>query len=147
MKTKTWIAAGIMAAFVPMSALADGITIENAYARAGSPVAKSGAAFMEISNSGTEDDRLVSASADVAMKVELHTHIMEGDVMMMRQFEDGFIIPAGGSHLLKRGSDHVMMMGLKQPFEHGKEIEITLVFEKSGPMTIVVPIDLERGAN
>jgi copper(I)-binding protein len=144
MKPKFWIVAAV-AALLPMSAFAGDISINDAYARAGSPMAKAGAAFMEIVNGGTEDDRLVAASTDVAMKVELHTHVMDGGVMQMREVEGGFVIPAGGSHMLERGADHVMMMGLKQALEHGKEITLTLVFEKSGPMTIVVPIDLERG--
>ena len=47
-------------------------------------------------------------------------------------------------HALQRGGDHVMFMGLNQPFEDGSTISVTLVFEKSGEMTVEIPVDLNR---
>lgn len=146
MKLNTLFAAIAVAALSPLSALAGNIVVNDAYARASSPAAKAGAAFFEIINTGNEDDRLVAAESDVAMKVELHTHIKDGDVMQMRPIEGGIELPAGGEHWLKRGGDHVMLMGLKEPLLDGKEIVVTLIFEKSDPLTITIPIDLKRGA-
>lgn len=144
MKLTTLIAALAVAALAPVSALAGDIVINDAYARASSPAAKAGAAFMQIVNNGDADDRLIAAETDVAVKVELHTHIKDGDVMQMRPIEGGIVLPAGGEHWLKRGGDHVMMMGLKEPLLDGKEILVTLIFEKSEPVTITIPVDLER---
>lgn len=118
------------------------ITIKDAYARANNT--KAGAAFFIIENDG-EADRLIDARADVAMKVELHTHKDMGDgIMKMMHVPDGFEIPAGGNHALMRGGDHVMFMGLKQAFENGMMIPVTLVFEKAGEVQIEVPVDLDR---
>ncbi len=120
------------------------IEIAGAYARAAMPEAKSGAAFLRISNTGTEDDRLVSASSDIAAKTELHTHIHDAGVMKMVEVEDGFVIPAGGEHALERGGDHVMFMGLGQPMNDGEVVVVTLTFEKAGDITLEIPIDLDR---
>lgn len=121
------------------------ITIEDAYARAASPVAKSGAIFMTIQNSGTTDDRLVAASTDAAKRAELHTHIENAEgVMRMVEVEDGFPVPAGGSHTLARGGDHVMLMGLTGPLEQGANVTLTLVFEGAGEITVDVPVDNKR---
>ena len=63
-------------------AFAEGIMISDAYARTSGAMAKSGAAFMVIENHAASDDRLISASSDVAQKVELHTHKAGADGVM-----------------------------------------------------------------
>lgn len=136
------IGAGLLAA---MPAFAGSIEIHDAYARSASPAAKSGAAFMVIRNTGAEDDQLIAAASDAAMRVELHTHIADGNgVMQMRQVEGGFAVPAGGEHVLARGGDHVMMMGLNGPLNDGETVTVTLTFQKAGDMVIEVPVDLTR---
>ncbi|NBD30017.1 MAG: copper chaperone PCu(A)C [Alphaproteobacteria bacterium] len=136
---------GLTAAIaLAMPAWADGISIEDPYARAAGASAMAGAAFMTIHNDSETDDRLVAASADVSARVELHTHIADGDVMRMVEVEEGFAIPAGGMHSLERGGDHVMFMGINTPFEQGETISVTLTFEQAGDITIDIPIDNER---
>ena len=125
-------------------AIAGDIQIEDPYARAASPIAKSGAAFMQITNMGAENDTLISASTDAAMRPELHTHIMEDGVAKMREVEGGIPVMAGEMTMLQRGGFHVMLMGLTQPLTHGETITVTLVFEKAGEIVIEVPIDNER---
>lgn len=121
------------------------IMIHDAYARAAGMNAMAGAAFFEIMNMGGEDDRLISATSDISKVVELHTHIeTDGGVMQMRKVEGGFPIAAGESHMLMRGGDHVMFMGLNGAMEHGTTITVTLVFEKAGEMVVEIPVDLER---
>ncbi len=108
-------------------------------------MAKSGAAFMQIVNNGAEDDRLINAASDVAMRVELHTHKEGADgVMQMLHVPEGFAIPAGETHALARGGDHVMFMGLKRALADGDMVTVTLTFEKAGDITIDVPVDLQR---
>lgn len=138
------LAAAVATAFMAFPAFADTIEIKDAYARSGSPMAKSGAAFMQIHNTAAADDRLIKAETDSAMRVELHTHIIEDGVARMREVEGGFVIPAGGTHSLERGADHVMMMGLTTGFVHGEEVTLTLIFENAGEITLTIPIDLER---
>ncbi|MFY0596487.1 MAG: copper chaperone PCu(A)C [Cognatishimia sp.] len=123
------------------------IMIKDAYARVASKAAKTGAAFLEIHNMGDTDDRLISVSTDIAVKNELHTHKDMGDgVMKMMHVEEGFVIPAGGSHVLARGGDHLMFMGLNKRLEHGDEVNAILVFEQAGEVALTFPVDLERKA-
>ncbi|MBY6048035.1 copper chaperone PCu(A)C [Vannielia litorea] len=134
-----------LAALVVASPAFAEIKIVDAYARAASPSAKSGAAFMEIINTGAEDDRLIAAASEVAARVELHTHKDMGDgVMKMMEVEEGFAVPAGGHHMLARGGDHVMMMGLTGPLEQGATVTVTLTFEQAGEMVVEIPVDNER---
>lgn len=127
------------AAFADMS----NITVEDAYARASNKMA--GAAFMIVMNHSDEGDRLIAVTTDVAKRAELHTHMDMGEgVMKMMHVEGGFAIAAGESHMLQRGGDHVMLMGLTQELKQGDTITLTLSFEKAGDVVVEVPVDLER---
>ena len=142
MKLKT-ILLGAALSLSTLPALAE-INIEDPYARASSPAARVGAAFMVIGNSGDEDDRLISAATDAAQRVELHTHVITDGVAKMMEVEEGFVVPAHGEVLLQRGGYHVMMMGLNAPFVQGETITLNLMFEVAGEVPIVVTIDNER---
>lgn len=123
----------------------DTITVDDAYARSSGKTAKAGAAFMMIQNTGDADDRLIGVESEAAARVELHTHIVDDNgVAKMTHVEEGFAIPAGETHMLKRGGDHVMFMGLTAPFEQGGMVPVTLIFENAGEVEIEVPVDLER---
>ena len=121
------------------------ITISDAYARSASPMAKSGAVFLVLHNSGPGDDRLIGAASDAATRVELHSHVDQGNgVMQMRHAEDGFAIAAGATHALQRGGDHGMFMGLTGPWKQGDTIALTLTFEDASEISLDIPVDLTR---
>ena len=121
------------------------ILISDAYARASGMSAKAGAAFMTITNTGDTDDRLLSVASDAAKRTEIHTHKETGDgIMKMVEVEGGLPIPAGAAHGLARGGDHIMFMGITEPFEQGKIIAVEMTFEKAGVMRVEIPVDLTR---
>lgn len=141
---KKTLLTGAAALFFAAPAFAE-IAVQDAYARSASPTAKTGAAFMMIHNDGGDADRLVSASSDAAVRVELHTHEEDANgVMKMIHVEEGFELPADGDIMMKRGGKHVMLMGLTDSLEHGETISITLTFETAGDVVVEVPVDLER---
>jgi len=144
--TKTILAVATACALaIPAFADGMGIMIKDPYSRSAGPNAKTGAAFFGIMNHTDKDDRLIAASSDIAKRVELHTHIETADgVMQMREVEDGFPVEAGGMHMLQRGGDHVMFMGLTRPMVQGENVTVTLTFEKAGDVTVDIPVDLER---
>lgn len=134
-------AAAVMVAVVASStALAGDITVDQAWARASAGPAKAGAAFLTIHNRGADDDRVIGAKADVSRKAELHTHIMEGDLMKMREVEGGIEVPAGKTVAFQPGGLHVMFMGLNAPFKEGEHFPLTLVFERAGEVKTDVQI-------
>lgn len=139
------LSAAFVAALVSAPAIASDIMVMDPYARAASPSAKSGAAFMTLHNVSDTDDRLIAAETGVAVRVELHQHIEIGDgVMQMTEIEGGIPLPAGTKHKMVRGGDHVMLMGLIGPLEQGAEISVTLIFEQAGPVEVTIPVDNER---
>lgn len=138
---QTLMLTGLVAALA-MPATAE-IVIKDAYARASNTMA--GAAFMVIENTGPEDDRLLGATSEAAKRVELHTHQDMGDgLMKMTHVEEGFALPAGEAHMLMRGGDHVMFMGLNDAMEQGDTVTVTLTFETAGERVVEIPVDLDR---
>ncbi len=93
-----------------------------------------GGGFLKIVG-GAAPDRLLSASADVAASVELHTMTMDGDVMRMRQVSD-INVPAGKTVELKPGGLHIMLIGLKAPLANGSSFPLKLKFEKGGDVVV-----------
>ncbi len=134
--------AGLLIAFAA-PALAQGassIAVEQPWSRATPAGAKTGAVYMSLDNKSTSADRLTSASSDVAAEVQIHEMKVVNGVMQMRQLADGLPIPAGGSVVLKPGSYHVMLIGLKKPLTPGETFPLTLTFGKAGNISITVPV-------
>ena len=70
---------------------------------------------------GAAADRLVSGSADVAGKFEIHEMSMDNGVMKMREVK-GFDVPAKGRFELKPGGAHLMFLGIRKPFAEGDRV-------------------------
>jgi copper(I)-binding protein len=122
------------------------IVVSGAYARATLPNAPVGGGFFTITNKGNADDTLVSASSPAAGSVQLHDMEMEGGVMRMRPLADGITIPAGKTVALAPNGLHLMFTQLKQRFEKGKSVVVTLTFAKAGTLTVELPVG-DVGAN
>lgn len=115
------------------------LRLDHPWARASAGPARNGTAFLVIENAGAAD-RLLAAAGEVAERVELHTHTMDGNVMQMRRVE--FVeIPAQGEAALQPGGIHIMLIGLKQPLREGERFPLTLTFEKAGAVTVEVAVE------
>ncbi len=98
------------------------------------------AAYATLTNTGSEDDRLVSAACDCAQTVEIHTMRHDNGMMKMEALPDGLVIKAGESVQLAPGGNHIMLMGLTQRPELGTMQSLTLTFEKAGSVTVNFPV-------
>lgn len=123
----------------------EGMHVHDVYARSMGQVGASGAVFFMIHNNTTTDDRLIGASADVAERVELHTHKEDANgVMQMLEVPEGFPVAAGEMHALARGGDHVMLLGLTRELKDGDSFPLTLTFEQAGEITVEAVVDNAR---
>ncbi|EEY99817.1 copper metallochaperone bacterial analog of Cox17 protein [Vibrio sp. RC586] len=137
MKLKTLLLSSLL---LSSSAFAKSdIMIHAPYARATPPAAVNSALFAEVMNRSDLDRYIVSASTDVAGKVELHDVIKEGDVMKMRQVEE-LVVPAKGTLVLQPGSFHIMLLELKKPLQEGESIEVEFTFKNGEKQTVTAPV-------
>lgn len=135
------LTAALFAATLSGAALAGEITvgdlkIDHPYVRATVPGAPVAGGYITVTNTGSQPDRLVGASAPFAGKVEIHEMKMQGDIMKMREVTGGLKIPANGSVTLKPGGYHVMFMKLKEQLKDGEKRTATLIFEKAGKVDL-----------
>jgi copper(I)-binding protein len=95
--------------------------VEHPFARATPKTAMTGAGYLTILNSGTEDDTLVAIEADFP-RVMMHDSATVDGIATMTQM-DGVTIPAGGTVSFAPGGLHVMFMGLNgDPLEAGERL-------------------------
>ncbi|TNE33363.1 MAG: copper chaperone PCu(A)C [Alphaproteobacteria bacterium] len=122
-----------------MAAEKDGIMVMDAWSRARPGGSMMGGAFATIENKSDHPDRLVSVSSPVADKVQIHESVMQGGVMKMLE-RDEIVLSAGQKVMLKPGSFHVMLMGLKKDLTKGVEFPLTFHFERAGDITVKVHV-------
>lgn len=136
----------LVAALFALPAFAADIRVEDAWARASLGQARNGAAYMIVHATGAQPDRLVAASSPAAGKVELHNHIMAGNVAQMRPVDAIEIVP-GSPTVLQPGGLHVMLLDLRAPLQAGHSFPVTLRFERAGEVQIQVEIRPARGGS
>lgn len=106
------------------------------------------AAFGTLSNTGAEDVHIVSASTPASTSMELHEMATDASgAMVMRPKEGGFVIPAGGTHELSPGGDHLMLMSVTAPVLPGQDVTITLTAEDGSTIDLTAPARSYSGAN
>lgn len=117
------------------------LTLDHPWARATPHGAKVAGGFVAIANKGAADDRLVSATAEIADTTEIHSMAMNNGVMTMRPLPDGLILPAGGEVALEPGGYHLMFIGLKKMLKQGDSFTGTLTFENAGTVEVTFTVE------
>lgn len=131
------LAAGVLSA----SAMAADIKVSDPVVREVPAVSTNTAAFMTLENKGKEAVRLVGADSEVAARVEVHGHKMEGDIMRMYKVDEkGVDISPGGTLKLESGGYHIMIMGLKHSLKAGQDVNITLHFSDGDAIDVKAPV-------
>lgn len=88
------------------------------------------AGFATISSD--EDLEIVSISSKISKRIEVHTMLMEGDVMKMRKIDSPVIIK-NKPFALKKSGDHLMIYELTENLDDLKNVAFTFTFKnKSG---------------
>jgi periplasmic copper chaperone A len=113
------------------------LEVKEAWARATAGKTSVGAVYLSIVSQ--TPDRLVSASAPVASKVDLMT--MEGSSGMTKMsYVKSIAVPANKPVTLTPDGLHIWLAGLKQPLKAGESFPLTLTFEKAGQRQVTVSI-------
>lgn len=106
------------------------------------------AVFGTITNTGHHEASIVSGNSPLAGRVEVHEVVPGGaGSKTMRPKAGGITVPAGGSHELVPGGDHLMLMDLKQPLQPGADVELTVVFGDGSTLPVTAQIRDFAGAD
>ncbi len=155
---------------VETTAVGTEILVEGAWVRNSPMNVDKGAAYMTITSPVDDKLLSASVDASISTTVEIHEMVpvdvatettmgmgtettmgmgmghgnsngqgMGSGEMKMQKVE--FIeLPAGEAVALKPGGYHIMFIGLVGPLELGTTIQLTLVFEDAGEITVDVPV-------
>lgn len=102
---------------------------------------QNGVIYLTVVNDGVSSDKLLSVETDMAEAAELHETTMDDNEVMRMGRVSNFEVPAGGSVILEPGGKHIMLIGMKEDLNSGDEINVTLNFEQSGPLTLKVEVE------
>lgn len=120
-------------------ALADGLSVTNAWSRSTPEVAKVGVVYFTLANDTKKSDRLLKLSTPVAQKAEVHrTEVLDG-IARMREVAV-LHVDAGQTLEFKPGGMHVMLTGLRKPLVAGTTYELDLLFEVAGARKVRVSV-------
>ncbi len=113
--------------------------------------AVNGSAYLTITQTGDVGDTLLSAHCDASERMEIHDHITDPLTKAKKMVEiksldipgkkDGcwfftcWFAKAEPVEFVK-GGKHLMLMGLKPGASELKEVDVKLVFEKAGEITV-----------
>jgi hypothetical protein len=128
MRTRLLNRLGLLLMFLPLSVVADELTIDDAWIRAAPPGAHMLAGYASLRNTGSADVRLVSAASDRFGLVEVHRTVEVDGVARMREV-DVVEIPAGGEVQLAPGGLHLMLMRPQRDTVEGERIVMRLRFD------------------
>jgi hypothetical protein len=140
----TFIASTVLACTLSSAAHAQdanvgSIAVNGAYTRATVPGQAAAGGFMKITSNGSAD-QLISATSTVSDDVQLHTMIMDNNVMRMREVKQ-IDVPANGAVELKPGGLHIMFMNIKAPLKAGETVPVKLKFAKAGEVEVKMPVN------
>lgn len=111
------------------------LEIESPWSRATPKGASVAAGYMKITNTGTQADRLIGGSSDIAA-FQIHETSVENGVAKMRPLTNGLEIKPGQTVEFSPGSFHIMFVGLKKPLPASDHVKATLMFEKAGAVDV-----------
>jgi copper(I)-binding protein len=106
------------------TAYADEVKVKDAWSRATAPGQDS--AMVQAVITSKKAAKLVSVACRDATTAELHSMVMEGEMMKMRQV-DAIELPAGKAVDLGEAGYHLMLMGLKKPLVADKKTHCEMI--------------------
>jgi copper(I)-binding protein len=105
------------------------------------------AVFGTFTNTGHHEARIVAGSSPAAGRVEVHEVTSDGTgAKTMRPKAGGVPIPAGGTHDLVPGGDHLMLMDLVAPLAPGADVTVTVEFEDGSTLPVTAQVRDFAGA-
>ncbi|XDZ66297.1 copper chaperone PCu(A)C [Alphaproteobacteria bacterium LSUCC0684] len=116
------------------------LRLDDARIRMAVPGANVTAAYVTITNTGSQAEYLLGAETEIARRVEIHRMEMSGDVMRMRPLGEPLEIKPGETVTLEAGGLHLMLMDLTQRKKKGETAPLSLVFEHAGKIRLNAPV-------
>jgi copper(I)-binding protein len=124
----------------------EGVQVTASGVVATAPGQTSAAVYLSVKNLGVKDDNLISITSPIAKEAVLHSMIMNGNVMKMREVVRLFLPPMTKVSLQPDSGYHIMLTGLRRPLEVDDEVALTLSFEHARPVTVTTKVFKDKAS-
>lgn len=121
--------------FLPVLVVAESLKATEGWARASIPGTENGAAYATLENPHDKTVHVTHISSDVSKVVEVHRHVMSGDVMKMEAVKPLSIGP-GEAIKFQPGGYHFMLFGLTSPLKAKDTFSLILHFDSGSKQEI-----------
>jgi periplasmic copper chaperone A len=122
-----FIAVAIMAMALSGCQPTPALKVTDAWVRLPAVTGQAGVAYFTL-HGGPTDDRLLSVSADYAIRSSIHESMNAGGMMAMKPIETGIVIPAGAVVEFKPGGLHVMLEDIRPGLAPPERMPMTFTF-------------------
>ncbi|HEX5659776.1 MAG TPA: copper chaperone PCu(A)C [Polyangiales bacterium] len=95
--------------------------------------------FLTIHNPLAQTVSLMSASSELAARVELHTHVHTHGQMKMQALTK-VELPAGRDTTFKPGGLHLMLFGLKRALQAGDSVPVSLALSDGSQLRAIAAV-------
>lgn len=129
--------AGLVAMLAATQAFADDVKVTKAWTRATAPGQDS--ASVQLTITSKKDATLIGVASGSAQSGEIHTMVMEGNVMKMRMIES-LPLPAKTPVALGEDGNHLMLLGLKAPLKAGHKLPFAVTVKFADGHTQVLRV-------
>lgn len=117
----------------------DVVAIMNSWVREAHDGARMNAGYMTLINASSEEVALIKVESEAFENIEVHEMISVDGMMEMREVTD-MAIPAKGQIYFEPGGKHLMLMGPKEQFKKGQQVNMTLTFKSGKKQTVSVQV-------
>jgi len=120
------------------------IDVRDAYVERAVPGTSVSAGYFDMQNHGDAAIALIGASCDAARAIELHEHVLDGDMMRMRKL-DSVSIGAGERVTFAPGGRHLMIFDLDPNAR--SPVVIRFTFADHAPVAVEFAVRDRAGAD
>jgi copper(I)-binding protein len=134
---KKILCACVLAMLAVSQAYADEVKVTKAWTRATAPGQDS--ASVQLTITSKKDATLIGVESGSAQSGEIHSMVMEGNMMKMRALES-LPLPAKTPVTLGADGNHLMLIGLKNPLKAGHKLPFALTVKFADGHTSIIRV-------
>jgi copper(I)-binding protein len=132
-----WILAAML--LWTSAAAGEGLVVGDAWVRALPPTQSNTAAYLRVTNTGSERQEIIGATVELAGRAEIHTSIMVDGYVKMQQLTSLALAP-GVSVELAPGGKHLMLLDLERMPAPGESLQLCLIIAAGGQACATAPV-------
>lgn len=116
------------------------VKAEQAFVATPIPGTRLTAVYGDFLNDSDDEVHITRVDSDSSAAAELHEQRIDGnDVVRMRPVKR-WTIPAHATLSLRKGGQHLMLIGLNRKLRDRDQVTLTLYFEHADPQQITLPV-------